>query len=143
MTAPDKDPPPDLVVFDGVCVLCNRFARFVHQHDRSGAFRFATAQSPAGRALYQSVGLSPDAMDTVLVRHRGRVLQKSDAVFAAVAAFGGVWRIVTVARLVPRPIRDWFYDRVARNRYKLFGRLGSCPLPAPGLRDRFVEHGLS
>lgn len=138
-----NDAAPDLVVFDGVCVLCNGFARFVHRHDRAGRFRFATAQSPVGRGVYDSIGLSPDAMDTLLVRHQGRVLQKSDAVFAAVAAFGGPWRIVAAARVVPRPIRDWCYDRVARNRYRLFGRLDSCPLPAPGLRDRFVEQGLS
>jgi predicted DCC family thiol-disulfide oxidoreductase YuxK len=134
---------PDLIVFDGVCVLCNGFARFVHRRDRAGTFRFATAQSPSGRAVYESKGLSPDAMDSVLVRRNGRVLQKSDAVFAAVSAFGGLWRAVNVLKVCPRPIRDWVYDRIARNRYRLFGRLDACPLPPPGLKDRFVEQGLS
>jgi predicted DCC family thiol-disulfide oxidoreductase YuxK len=134
---------PDLVVFDGVCVLCNGFARFVHRHDQAGAFRFATAQSPAGQAAYRSASLSPEAIDTILVRRQGKVLQKSAAVLAAVAAFGGPWRAVAVFNLVPRPIRDWVYDRIARNRYRLFGRHDSCPLPPPGLRDRFVDHGLS
>jgi predicted DCC family thiol-disulfide oxidoreductase YuxK len=136
-------PAPDLVVFDGVCVLCNGFARFVHRHDRASTFRFATAQSASGRAVYASVGLSPDAMETVLVRRNGRVLQKSDAVFAAVAGFGGLWRMINLFRLCPRPIRDWVYDRIARNRYRIFGRLDTCPLPAPGLRERFVDQGLS
>ena len=133
---------PDLVVFDGVCVLCNGFARFVHRHDRAMGFRFATAQSPLGRAIYASVGLSPDAMETLIVRRQGRVLQKSDAVLAALVAFGGVWRAAAIFRLVPRPVRDWFYDRIARNRYRLFGRLEACPLPPPGLRERFVDQGL-
>jgi predicted DCC family thiol-disulfide oxidoreductase YuxK len=134
---------PDLVVFDGVCVLCNGFARFVHRHDRAGAFRFATAQSPAGHAVYRSVNLSPEAIDTILVRRQGKVLQKSTAVLAAVTAFGGLWQAVAVFNLVPRPIRDWVYDRIARNRYRLFGRHDRCPLPPAGLRDRFVDQGLS
>jgi predicted DCC family thiol-disulfide oxidoreductase YuxK len=143
MTDPAADPLPDLVVFDGVCVLCNGFARFVHRHDRASTFRFATAQSASGRAVYDSVGLSPDAMESVLVRRNGRVRQKSDAVFVAVAAFGGPWRAVNLLRLCPRPIRDWVYDRIARNRYRIFGRLDTCPLPPPGLRERFVDQGLS
>lgn len=134
---------PDLLVFDGVCVLCNGFARFVHRHDRAHRFRFATAQSPAGRAVYHAAGLSPDAMETVLVRLDGRVRQKSDAVLATVTAFGGVWRVVAIARLCPRRVRDWCYDRIARNRYRLFGRHETCPLPPPGLKDRFVDQGLS
>ncbi|MCU0826756.1 MAG: thiol-disulfide oxidoreductase DCC family protein [Tabrizicola sp.] len=135
--------PPDLIVFDGVCVLCNGFARFVHRHDRAGTFRFATAQSAMGRSAYAAAGLSPDALDTVLVRRNGQSLQKSTAILAAVSAFGGPWRAVVLLRLVPRPIRDWLYDRIARNRYRLFGRLDSCPLPPAGLRERFPDHGLS
>lgn len=135
--------PPDLIVFDGVCVLCNGFARFVHRWDRAGTFRFATAQSAIGRAVYESVGLSPDAMDTVLIRRHGRVLKKSDGVFAAVSAFGGAWRAINVLKVCPRPIRDWAYDRIAKNRYRLFGRLDTCPLPPPDLRARFVDQGLS
>lgn len=150
MTAPpasgpgiEPDKSPDLVVFDGVCVLCNGFVRFVHRHDRAGQFRFATAQSPVGQLIFTSVGLTPDAMETVLVRYRGRVLQKSDAILATVAAFGGPWRGVAAFRVLPRPLRDWAYDRIARNRYRLFGRLDSCALPPPGLRDRFVDQGFT
>ena len=66
-------PEPDLVVFDGVCVLCNGFVRFVHRHDRAGQFRLATAQSPVGQGIYRQAGLSPAAMDTVLVRRQGRI----------------------------------------------------------------------
>jgi predicted DCC family thiol-disulfide oxidoreductase YuxK len=137
------DTPPDLLVFDGVCVLCNGWARFVHQRDRSGSIRFATAQSAAGRAVYLQAGLSPDAMETVLIRLNGRTLQKSDGVLALLSRLGGVWRLLAVSRIVPRPIRDWVYDRIARNRYRLFGRLDACPLPPPGLKDRFVDQGLS
>lgn len=133
----------DLVVFDGVCVLCNGFARFVDRHDRAGRVRFATAQSPVGRAVYLADGLSPEAMDTVLVRLDGNILRKSDAVLTLVASFGGLWRGVSVFRLVPRILRDWTYDRIAGNRYRLFGKHDACPLPPPGLRLRFVDGGLS
>jgi predicted DCC family thiol-disulfide oxidoreductase YuxK len=140
---PETGPEPDMIVFDGLCVLCNGFARFVHRHDRQGRFRFATAQSPSGQGLYQQVGLSPDALETFLVRRDGRVLQKSDAVLAAVTGFGGLWRAAAVARVLPRGLRDFVYDRVARNRYRLFGRMDTCPLPPAGLRERFVDQGLS
>ena len=140
MTAPAM---PDLVVFDGVCVLCNGFAGFVHRHDRARVFRFATAQSAAGRAVYAAAGVSPEALETFLVCKQGRIFQKSDAVIAAISSFGGLWRAVACARVLPRPLRDWLYDRVARNRYRLFGRHATCPLPPSGLRDRFVDGGLS
>lgn len=134
---------PDLVVFDGVCVLCNGFARLVHRRDAGGRIRFATAQSEIGRALYVQAGLAPDAIETILVRQGETVLLKSDAVFAVLRQLGGFWRILALARAFPRPIRDWAYDRVARNRYALFGRHDRCPLPSAAFRARFVEQGLT
>lgn len=142
VAGPDLPDFPDLIVFDGVCVLCNGFARFVHRQDTQGRFRFATAQSPVGQAAYRSVGLLPEAIDTVLVRRQGTVLQKSDAVLAALAAFGRPWRTAGIFRALPRPLRDWAYDRIARNRYRLCGRHDSCPVPPPGLRERFLAQGL-
>lgn len=134
---------PDLVVFDGHCVFCNGFARLIHAKDPKMRFRFATAQSPAGRMVYLGAGVSPDALETMLVRLDGKVLQKSAAVFAVLRALGGVWWFLSLARFTPRPIRDWFYDRFAGNRYRLFGRHETCPLPSADLRARFVDQGLT
>ena len=137
------DREPDLVVFDGLCVFCNGFARLVHARDRQMRFRFATAQSPAGRLVYLGAGVSPDALETIVVRLDGTVMQKSAAVFAVLRALGGVWWVLALARFSPRPIRDWFYDRFAGNRYRLFGKHEACPLPSDDFRARFVDQGLT
>lgn len=138
-----RDLPPDLIVFDGICVLCNGFVRFVHRFDRRGAFRLATAQSPAGQALYAVLGLPGDNLETFLVVRDGRAHVKSSAVLVVVTGFGGPWRLAAAGWAVPRPLRDWLYDRVARNRYRLFGRHAACPLPEPALLARFVAEGLN
>lgn len=124
-------------------MLCNGFVRFVHRFDRRGRFRFATAQSPAGQARYAALGLPGDALETFLVFRDGRGYVKSSAVLVAVTGFGGVWRLAGLGWAVPRPVRDWLYDRVARNRYRLFGRHTACPLPEPALLARFVADGLN
>lgn len=134
-------PPQDLIVFDGVCVLCNRFVRFVHRFDRAGAFGFATAQSPVGQDCYRKMDLPGDTLETVLVFRQGEGFAKSAAVLVVVTGFGGAWRLAGLGWVVPRVLRDWCYDRVARNRFRLFGRLDACPMPEPALRARFVEGG--
>ena len=128
-----------LVVFDGVCVLCSGFARFILRRDRAFAFRMTTAQSPLGQALYRHYGLDTDEIETNLVIADGRAYAKLDSVAVAGARLGGAWRTLALLRLLPRPLADWLYDRVARNRYALFGRTDSCMIPPPEWRERFLE----
>jgi predicted DCC family thiol-disulfide oxidoreductase YuxK len=127
-----------LVVFDGVCVLCSGFARFILKRDRNFAFRLATAQSPLGQALYRHYGLDPDAFETNLVLADGRAWAKLDTVAVVGERLGGPWRALRVLRFVPRSLGGWLYDRVARNRYRWFGRTEHCMLPPPEWRDRFI-----
>ena len=127
----------DLIVFDGDCIFCSGFARFMARRDRAGRFRFVTAQSAAGRALYRAHGLDPDAMETNIVIVDGRAYVKLMAFCAAMQAIGWPWRGLTALRAIPRPIGDWLYDRLARNRYA-FGRR-ACPMPSADLRGRLVE----
>lgn len=127
-----------LVVFDGVCVLCSGFARFILKRDRAFAFRLTTAQSPLGQALYRHYGLDPDAFETNLVLADGRAHAKLDSIAATGERLGGPWRALSLLRLLPRSLADWLYDRVARNRYALFGRTESCMIPPPEWRDRFI-----
>lgn len=127
-----------LVVFDGVCVLCSGFAKFILKRDRNFAFRLATAQSPLGQALYRHYGLDPDVLESNLVLADGRAHVKLDTVAVVGARLGGVWRPIGILRLVPRFAGDWLYDRIARNRYRLFGRRDSCMMPPPEWRDRFI-----
>ena len=128
-----------LLVFDGVCVLCSASARFILKRDRARRFRFATAQSPLGQALFRHYGLDAQAFETNLVLIEGRAYGKLDTVVAAGTELGGVWRVSSVLRLLPRSAADWLYDSVARNRYRLFGRTEHCMMPPPQWRDRFID----
>jgi predicted DCC family thiol-disulfide oxidoreductase YuxK len=128
-----------LVVFDGVCVLCSGLAKFILKRDRASAFRLTTAQSRLGEALYRHYGLDTEEFETNLVIAGGRPYAKLDSVAVAGARLGGAWRVLAVLRLLPRPLADWLYDRVAQNRYALFGRTDSCMIPPPEWRERFIE----
>ena len=127
-----------LIVFDGVCVLCTGFARFVLTRDRDFAFRLTTAQSPLGQALFRHYGLDTETYETNLVLIDGRAHAKLDTVVAVAQRLGGPWRLLWTLRLLPRPVADWIYDRVAQNRYRLFGRTDACMLPPPEWRARFL-----
>ena len=133
-----------LLLYDGVCGLCNRFVQFVLAHDRGCRFRFAALQSPVGRDFVAAFGGHPDRLDTVhvVVDYRSsarRVLNRSAAALFVMGQLGWPWRLATVLRRVPAAPRDWLYDRVAAHRYRLFGRHASCPAPDPRHRDRFLD----
>ena len=133
-----------LVLYDGVCGLCNRLNRFVIARDHAGRFRFAALQSPLARQILTRHGRDPRDLDTLyLVLSRGRpderLLRKSDAALWILRALGGPWRAAVALRLVPRVVRDLGYDLVARTRYRLFGRYDACPLPDPRHRERFLD----
>ena len=128
-----------LVVFDGVCVLCSGFARFILKRDRGFAFRLATAQSPLGQALFRHYGLDAEEFETNLVLADGAAHAKLDTVAVVGERLGGPWRALWLLRLLPRLLADWLYDRIARNRYALFGRTERCMIPLPEWRDRFID----
>ena len=132
-----------VVVFDGACVLCNGWVRFLLRHDRAGRYRFAAMQSPAGRALLAAHGLHPDdPLSLLLVEHDRpggeRASTDSDAVRRVLAGLGGAWRVAHGIALVPRILRDPPYRWIARNRYRWFGRHAACAVPAPGHAARFL-----
>lgn len=128
----------DVVVFDGVCVLCSAFARFLSRRDRRDRFRFVTAQSPFGAELFRQCGLPTDVYETNLVIVDGVGFQRLDSLIAATGVLGWPWKATAALRILPRPARDWLYRRVALNRYALFGRRQSCEMPPGDLRDRLV-----
>lgn len=136
-----SDPLSDtaVIVFDGVCVLCNRSLYFVLAHDRRQYFRFATMQSASGRALLSEHGLDPDDPASFLLVENGRGYTASDAWIRILVKFGGVWRLLGGLYLLPRMLRDPVYYWIAGNRYRWFGRYDACPLPAPELLQRFID----
>jgi predicted DCC family thiol-disulfide oxidoreductase YuxK len=129
---------PNLILFDGVCVLCNGWARFVVRHDRRQIFRLATAQSQIGQDIYHRLNLSPVTFDTLVVHLNGRYHTDTDAILTVLTRFGGLWPLANALRLVPRPARDWAYRHLARNRYRWFGRHDACPLPTAALKARLL-----
>lgn len=133
-----------LLLYDGVCGLCNGFVQFVLRHDPQGHYRFCALQDPLAAGILARHGLNPTNLNTVcLVIHPfspgERLLLRSDAALAVLTNLDGGWGFLARAlRLVPRPLRDFGYGIVARIRYRTFGRLASCPLPTPEQRERFL-----
>ena len=130
---------PAIILFDGVCNLCEGVMRFVVPRDPAGRFRFAPLQSPAGRALLERHELPPDAFDTFVVIEGSRCLTRSDAALAVVAQLAAPWSWLRWLRVVPSGVRNRVYDVVVRNRYRWFGRKESCMVPGPELRARFLD----
>jgi predicted DCC family thiol-disulfide oxidoreductase YuxK len=132
-------PQPDpVIVFDGVCVLCNGWVRFLLKRRRADGYRFAAMQGSTGRALLQEHGLDPDDPVSMLLVVDGKAMSDTDAILGIVTSLGGAWRLAALARVVPRPIRDAVYRWIARNRYRWFGRYDQCAVPAPGVAARFL-----
>jgi predicted DCC family thiol-disulfide oxidoreductase YuxK len=128
-----------VVVFDGVCVLCSRWVRFIVARDPARRYRFAAMQSPTGRLLLQQHGLDPDDPASFLLLDGARPWTDSDAILRIVTRFGGGWGLAWVARLIPRAVRDRMYRGLARRRYRWFGKRDSCMLPSPEDADRFLR----
>jgi predicted DCC family thiol-disulfide oxidoreductase YuxK len=131
---------PTVVLFDGVCNLCNGFVQFVIEHDAAGQFRFAALQSGAGQALLREYGLpTPAEPDSVVLLADGQAYTHSAAALGILARLNGRWAVLAqVGQWVPRPMRDAVYRLIARYRYRWFGRQESCWLPTPELKARFL-----
>ena len=134
-----------IILYDGVCGLCNRLVQFLLKHDREGRLRFASLQSDFAEKVLGRHGLNAQDLDTVHVvenydQPAERVLQRSDAVLRAGRDLGGFWGASSsMGRLVPRPLRDLVYRFVAVNRYRVFGKYDSCMLPDINQRSRFLD----
>jgi len=128
-----------VIVFDGVCRLCNGWTRFVIRYDRQKQFRLAPAQSPAGQALLRRFERPTTDFDSILYVEHGRAYDKSDAVLRILRRLGLPWSLLYVGRLCPRILRDALYDLVARHRYRLFGRYDYCTLATPDHDRRFLH----
>ncbi|MCY1550640.1 hypothetical protein D9M68_869080 [compost metagenome] len=128
-----------MVLFDGVCKLCNGWAKFLIRHDRERRFRLASVQSPQGQAILEWFGMPIDRFDSMAYVEGRELFVRSDAVLRIVAQLPWPWRAFAVLRAFPRLLRDWCYDRIALNRYRLFGRYDSCLLPDPDHARRFLN----
>lgn len=127
-----------VIVFDGVCVLCNGWVDFLLRHDRDGRYRFAAMQTVSGRELLAAHGLDPDDPVSFLLVDGDRAWTDTDAIVRVLQGLGGAWRLAGVMRMVPRFVRDPLYRHAARNRYRWFGRNEQCLVPTPQQASRFL-----
>ncbi|MFL6215730.1 MAG: thiol-disulfide oxidoreductase DCC family protein [Blastocatellia bacterium] len=132
-----------VLLYDGLCGFCNKTVQMILRRDRRGAMRFAALQSAYGEAV---ISRHPELqnVDSVVLVERGRddeerIFIRSDAALRIAAYLGGWWKLLMVFRIVPRVVRDFFYDLFARYRYRFFGKYDQCLVPSPEVRSRFVE----
>ena len=134
-----------IILYDGVCGLCNGLVQFLLKHDKDGRLRFASLQSDFAEKVLRRHGFDAKDLDTVHVVENydqlgERVLQRSDAILRAGRELGGFWSASSsVAGIVPRALRDLVYRLVATNRYRVFGKYDTCMLPDPSQRSRFLD----
>lgn len=127
-----------IILFDGVCNLCNGAVSFVMKQDRKKVFKFASLQSEAAQQLLREHG-DLKKLDSFILLEDSKLFQKSIAALNVLKQFPWYWQWAQVFWIVPRFIRDAMYDFIAKNRYKWFGKKDQCMLPAPELKDRFLS----
>ena len=136
---PAFDDSAPIAVMDAECALCSWGAQMIHKLDRSGTVRICPVQSPLGTALLDHYALEPQDPTSWLFLHKGRPYVDFEAVVHACLWCGGWGQLVAVLKIFPRPLRNWLYRRVARNRYAVFGRGDYCALPDPAFQKRLLR----
>lgn len=127
-----------IVLFDGCCNLCTKSVQFIIDRDPGGHFCFASIRSGAGRELLEKCSIDPDKVDAIVLVENGKCLTRSDAALAVAGKLGGFWPLASTLRLLPRFLRDWSYNLVARNRHRFFGESETCSLPSEKDAERFL-----
>ena len=129
-----------IILFDGVCNLCNGFVQWVIKRDRYDTFRFAPIQGKIGERLMRDHKIDPAKTDSIiLIQPFSGYATRSSAVLKIGRAFGGIYRILFLLQIIPPFLRDIVYDWVAKNRYKWYGKRDKCMVPTPELRAKFLE----
>jgi len=129
----------NIVLFDGICNLCNKSVQFIIHRDPKSKFRFASLQSEVGKSLMRQIGLSTENNNSLVYIRDNRFYIKSTAVLRILRCLGGGWLLLYGLIIIPRFLRDWGYDFIAKRRYRLFGKRASCMIPSPEDRARFLE----
>jgi predicted DCC family thiol-disulfide oxidoreductase YuxK len=135
---------PHLVLYDGVCGLCNRLLQFLLVHDHRSVFRYASLQSATGQAMVARAGGEPQELSSfyVVANYRtpeARAFTRSGAAFFVAGELGWPWTLARLLNVLPKALLDRAYDLVARSRYRIFGRFDQCVMPRPEYRGRFVD----
>ncbi|RYY73154.1 MAG: DUF393 domain-containing protein [Gammaproteobacteria bacterium] len=127
-----------IIMFDGVCKLCNGWSRFIIRFDTHKKFKLCAVQSDEGQAILKWFGYSTDYYETMLLIQGNHALERSDSFLAVVGQLSFPWNMLGVLKIFPRGLRDWAYDRIALNRYEIFGKYDICLLATPDHENRFL-----
>lgn len=129
-----------IILFDGVCNLCNSAVQFVIRHDTKDIFRFVALQSELGREILKHIGIDSKHIDSIILYEPGiAYYYKSSAAIQIAQNLGGFWHFGTIFRIIPTGIRNQLYDYIAKNRYKWYGKKDSCMIPTPELNIKFLK----
>ncbi|MCT2536897.1 thiol-disulfide oxidoreductase DCC family protein [Aquibacillus koreensis] len=126
-----------IILFDGECNFCDRSVQFIIKRDRTATFKFASLQSDIGEKLREKYQI-PKHLDSIILIDESNWYSKSTAALKICKNLNGLWKVLYPLLIVPKPLRDIFYNVIARNRYKWFGKKESCELPSPDIRKRFL-----
>jgi len=129
----------NIVLFDGVCNLCNKWIHFIIRNDSKAKFRFASGQSESGQLLLKQLGLSIDHFDSVVYICDNKFYLKSTAVLKIVQKLDGAWHLGYFLIIIPHPLRDMVYNFIAKWRYNWFGKSEACIIPSGEFQARFLE----
>ncbi|MDM5299297.1 thiol-disulfide oxidoreductase DCC family protein [Bacillus pumilus] len=131
--------PPHLILFDGVCNVCSGAVQFVIKRDPNERMMFASLQSDMGQRILQEHGLPLDEFNSFIYIEDGTLYMKSTGILKAARHLKGIYRWSYLLLVIPRPLRDWVYQLIAKNRYKWFGQRTSCMMPTPNIKKRFLS----
>jgi predicted DCC family thiol-disulfide oxidoreductase YuxK len=128
-----------IVLFDGVCNLCNSAVQFVIKHDKKDNFRFVALQSELGQEILTHIGISTEKLDSIILYEPGIVYHyKSTAVLEIAKSFGGFFNLFSIFNIIPAEISNKLYDFIAKNRYQWFGQKEHCLIPTKELQSKFL-----
>lgn len=130
---------PPIILFDGLCNLCNSSVQFIIKHDDKALFKFASLQSDIGQALLKQYGLAAQNINSIILIQQGAAYYKSTAALKVAMQLNGLVKLLYIGIIIPAFIRNTVYDVIAKNRYKWFGKKDSCMLPTPHLKNRFLS----
>ncbi|MBF7073406.1 DUF393 domain-containing protein [Glaciecola sp. MH2013] len=136
---PKVGPADNVILFDGVCKLCNAWSKFIIKYDKQHVFKLCSVQSDEGKAILRHFGFPADFYETMLYVQGKKHFQQSDAFFEVMAKLGYPFKAICIFRILPTGFRNWMYDRIALNRYRLFGKYEYCVLPSPDHEARFLD----
>ena len=128
-----------VILFDGVCKLCNAWSNFIIEKDKRRKFKLCSVQSAEGQEILNYFNFPTEYFETMLYVEGNTMYQKSNAFFRIMLLLGMPWKLLNVFKIFPKCLRDWLYDRIALNRYKLFGKYDYCILPTADHKQRYIS----